>query len=201
MPSIHAPEGDPVPDLFRSRRNGSRLAATLLVAGSVAILLLMRTITDDVHRVMFAAMGVALAVAGVVVATLTGSGRSTTLDARIPEWTAAAPAHVTFREPPPAQRVLERGEATMSNPRLKMYARRGCGYCTQAERLLRAKGIAYEHVDVTGDPATRLWLARETGRTTVPQIFIDGAPIGGYTDLAELDRQGALDRLLGARQV
>ncbi len=201
MPSIHAPESDQVPDLFRSRRNGSRLAATLLVAGSVAILLLMRTMTDDVHRVMFAAMGVALAVAGVAVATLTGSGRSTTLDAPIPEWTAAAPAHVTFRQPPPAPRVLESGEATMSNPRLKMYARRGCGYCTQAERLLRAKAIAYEHVDVTGDSATRLWLARETGRTTVPQIFIDGAPIGGYTDLAELDRQGALERLLGARRV
>ncbi len=201
MPSIHAPESDPVPDLFRSRRNGGRIAALLLVAGTVGILLLMRTMTDDVHRVMFAGMGLALAIAGVVVATLTRAGRATTLDAPIPEWTAAPARDVTFRDPTPARHLLERGEVTMSNPRLKMYARRGCGYCTQAERLLRAKGIAYEHVDVTSDPATRLWLARETGRTTVPQIFIDDAPIGGYTDLAELDRQGALDRLLGARSV
>lgn len=88
-----------------------RCSATLLVAGSVAILLLMRTMTDDVHRVMFAGMGVALAVAGVVVATLTGSGRSTTLDAPIPDWTAAAPAHVTFRETPPAQHVLDAGRS------------------------------------------------------------------------------------------
>lgn len=57
----------------------------MLVAGAVGILLLMRTMTDDVHRVMFAGMGLALAIAGVAVATLTGAGRSTSLDAPIPE--------------------------------------------------------------------------------------------------------------------
>lgn len=84
----------------------------------------------------------------------------------------------------------------MQSPRVKLYTRRGCGYCIAAERLLRGKGIAYEHLDVTGDHEARQWLARETGQPTVPQIFIDGRSIGGYTELAGLERSGELDRLL-----
>jgi len=80
---------------------------------------------------------------------------------------------------------------------VKMYTRKWCGYCTAAQNLLDAKGIPYEHVDATGDQATRQWLAKETGRSTVPQIFIDGKSIGGYDDLRALDRRGELDRLLG----
>ena len=60
---------------------------------------------------------------------------------------------------------------------VKIYTRQWCGYCTSAERLLRAKGVAFEQVDATGDHATREWLVEATGRTTVPQIFIDGKPI------------------------
>jgi GrxC family glutaredoxin len=80
---------------------------------------------------------------------------------------------------------------------VRMYTRRWCGYCTAAERLLQEKGVDYEEIDTTGDHATRKWLVEATGRSTVPQIFIDGKPIGGYDDLRALDRRGELDRLLG----
>ncbi len=79
---------------------------------------------------------------------------------------------------------------------MKIYTRAGCGYCTAALRMLRAKGVTFEHVDATGDPDTRRWLVEVTGRATVPQIFIDGRPIGGYTDMVALDQRGVLDHLL-----
>jgi glutaredoxin 3 len=62
--------------------------------------------------------------------------------------------------------------------------------------LLRGKGIDYEKIDCTGDRAKRQWLAELTGRTTVPQVFIDGKSIGGYDDMKRLDRSGELDKLL-----
>ena len=79
---------------------------------------------------------------------------------------------------------------------VKMYTRKWCGYCTAAERLLDAKGIPYEQIDCSGDRETRKWLVEVTGRTTVPQIFIDGQSIGGYDDLKALDRRGDLDKML-----
>ncbi len=79
---------------------------------------------------------------------------------------------------------------------VKIYTRDYCGYCTAALRLLDQKGVAYEHVNATGDPKTRTWLVEATGRSTVPQIFIDGKPIGGYDDLNALERRGELDKLL-----
>ena len=65
-----------------------------------------------------------------------------------------------------------------------------------AARLLRQKGVAFEELDVGGDAATRAWLVSATGRRTLPQIFINDQPIGGFDDLAELDRRGVLDKLL-----
>ena len=79
---------------------------------------------------------------------------------------------------------------------VKMYTRRWCGYCTAAERLLDQKGVSYELIDTTGDHDLRRWLLEQTGRSTVPQIFIDGIAIGGYDDLRALDRKGELDRML-----
>lgn len=64
--------------------------------------------------------------------------------------------------------------------------------------MLKSKGVAFEEIDVGGDWDTRRWLVEVTGRRTVPQVFIDGKPYGGYTDIAALDREGELDRLLGA---
>jgi len=77
-----------------------------------------------------------------------------------------------------------------------MYSTPYCGYCVAAKKLLEARGIAYEDTDVSGDTAKREWLRNVTGRRTVPQIFIGGQSIGGYTDLAALDRSGKLDRML-----
>ena len=79
---------------------------------------------------------------------------------------------------------------------VKIYTRQWCGYCAAAEHLLTDKGVAFENIDCTGDQEKRRWLVEVTGRTTVPQIFIDGRPIGGYDDMRALDRRGELDALL-----
>jgi len=73
-----------------------------------------------------------------------------------------------------------------------LYTTRVCPYCIAAKRLLARRGIPYEEVDVSGDDAKRVWLARATGRRTVPQIFIDGEAIGGYDELVALDKAGRL---------
>jgi glutaredoxin 3 len=78
-----------------------------------------------------------------------------------------------------------------------MYTTRICPYCVAAKRLLGAREIAYEEIDVTGDHAKRAWLVEVTGgRKTVPQIFIRGQSIGGYDELAALDRSGQLATML-----
>lgn len=71
----------------------------------------------------------------------------------------------------------------MSNhrARVEFYGTRTCGFCHAAERLLIEKGVAYQREDVGGNPARRRWLFEASGRRTVPQIFINGRPIGGYT--------------------
>lgn len=79
---------------------------------------------------------------------------------------------------------------------VKVYLTTWCPYCQRAEALLNHKGVAYEAIDVDGQPEVRAWLAKETGQRTVPQIFIDGESIGGFTELAALERAGALDEKL-----
>ena len=73
-----------------------------------------------------------------------------------------------------------------------------CGYCTSAKRLLGQKSVKYVEIDVSKGYETRRWLAQASGQRTVPQVFINGQPYGGYTDLVALDRQGRLDPLLKA---
>jgi glutaredoxin 3 len=75
---------------------------------------------------------------------------------------------------------------------VKIYTTRVCPYCVAAKQLLTARSIAYEDVDVSGDDAKRAWLVETTGRRTVPQIFIRGEAIGGYDELAALDKSGEL---------
>jgi glutaredoxin 3 len=65
------------------------------------------------------------------------------------------------------------------------------------KRLLRAKGVAFDEIDVADDVEKRRWLRGATGQMTVPQLFIDGKSYGGYTDAVALDRAGELDPLLG----
>jgi glutaredoxin 3 len=77
-------------------------------------------------------------------------------------------------------------------PEVTVYTTQVCAYCVAAKRLLGQRGIAYREVDVTGDDDKRAWLLATTKRRTVPQIFIGDAAIGGYDDLAALDRSGEL---------
>ena len=79
-----------------------------------------------------------------------------------------------------------------------MYTTRWCGYCVRAKALLDGKDLPYEEVSLDQDPAFRHKLHELTGGGTVPQILIDGVPIGGYTELWRLDRSGALDERLAA---
>lgn len=80
-----------------------------------------------------------------------------------------------------------------------MYTTAVCPYCQMAERLLRSKGVDIEKVRVDLDPARRAEMMEKTGRRTVPQIYVGETHVGGYDDLAALDRAGGLDPLLKAQ--
>jgi glutaredoxin 3 len=79
-----------------------------------------------------------------------------------------------------------------------MYTTRWCGYCVRAKALLQSRGIPFEEINLDDDPQFRQKLLDLTGGWTVPQILIDGRPIGGYTELWELDRSGRLGEQLAA---
>lgn len=83
--------------------------------------------------------------------------------------------------------------------KIEIYTKAFCPYCTRAKALLDSKGVSYEEFDITMGGAQRQeMIQRANGRTTVPQVFIDGQHIGGSDDLAALDRRGGLDPLLAA---
>ena len=78
---------------------------------------------------------------------------------------------------------------------VQMYTTRWCGYCVRAKTLLQSRGLEFEEIFLDDDPAFRQRLLELTGSWTVPQILIDGRPVGGYTELWQLDRSGELERL------
>jgi glutaredoxin 3 len=79
-----------------------------------------------------------------------------------------------------------------------IYTTNACPYCRQAERFLEAQQVPFTNVDVSGDDALRAKLVELSGgRRTVPQIFIGGTPIGGYTDMMALHQKGELFPMLG----
>ncbi len=81
--------------------------------------------------------------------------------------------------------------------RIELYTKFLCPYCARAKKLLDAKGVTYEDTDISfGGGKREEMIQRANGRTTVPQIFIDGRHIGGSDDLAALDSAGKLDPLL-----
>lgn len=87
----------------------------------------------------------------------------------------------------------------MPMAKVVMYSTAVCPFCLMAERLLRAKGVAeIEKIRVDLDPARRDEMMQRTGRRTVPQIYVGERHVGGYDDLAALDRAGGLDPLLAA---
>jgi glutaredoxin 3 len=76
--------------------------------------------------------------------------------------------------------------------RIQMYSTAWCGYCDRARALLRERDLPFEEIPLDDDPAFRARLLDLTGRWTVPQILVDGRPIGGFAELRELDRRGLL---------
>ena len=76
-----------------------------------------------------------------------------------------------------------------------MYTTRWCGYCVRAKTLLDSRGLEFEEISLDDDAGFRQRLLELTGNWTVPQIFVDGEPIGGYTELWQLDRAGELHKL------
>lgn len=81
---------------------------------------------------------------------------------------------------------------------VEIYTKMFCPYCADAKALLRSKGTEFTEYDISlGGPKRAEMLGRAPGRSTVPQIFIDGRHVGGCDDLYALDRTGGLDPLLG----
>jgi GrxC family glutaredoxin len=78
---------------------------------------------------------------------------------------------------------------------VEMYTTPSCPFCVRAKRLLAARGIPFEEIDVAADDTLRAQVMERTGRRTVPQIFIDGRAIGGFEELAALDAAGELKDL------
>jgi glutaredoxin 3 len=87
--------------------------------------------------------------------------------------------------------------ATMSaRADVRIYVTSTCPYCHAAKRLLGKKQAAFTEIDVSSRPDLRSWLISASGQRTVPQIFINGKSVGGYSDVDALDRAGNLDPLL-----
>lgn len=82
--------------------------------------------------------------------------------------------------------------------KVRMYTTAVCPFCQMAERLLQSKGAEIDKVRVDLDPAQRTAMMEKTGRRTVPQIYVGDTHVGGYDDLAALDRAGKLDPLLAS---
>jgi glutaredoxin 3 len=82
--------------------------------------------------------------------------------------------------------------------RVLMYSTRLCPFCRLADQLLKQKGVEADHILVDTQPERRAEMTRLTGRTSVPQIFINGRHVGGYQELTELNRRGELDDMLRA---
>jgi glutaredoxin 3 len=82
-------------------------------------------------------------------------------------------------------------------PKVVMYCTAVCPYCVNAERLLKSKGVTdIEKIRIDLQPELRELMEEKTGRRTVPQIYIDERHVGGFDDLAALDRSGELNKLL-----
>ena len=80
--------------------------------------------------------------------------------------------------------------------KVEIYTTSSCPYCHAAKSLLDEKGVDYTETDVANPDLRQAMIARANGRRTVPQIFIGDTHVGGYDDMAALDRSGGLDALL-----
>jgi len=82
-------------------------------------------------------------------------------------------------------------------PWVVIYTKDYCPFCNYAKALLRSKEVVFQEIDVTSDDRQQEEMIRLSGRRTVPQIFIDDTPIGGFEELRQLEKEGQLDRVLG----
>ena len=82
-------------------------------------------------------------------------------------------------------------------PKVIVYSTNYCPYCIRAKQVLDRKGVTYEEIRVDNDPKLMQEMMKRSQRRTVPQIFIEDRGIGGFEELAQLDRSGELDALLG----
>lgn len=82
-------------------------------------------------------------------------------------------------------------------PPVVIYTTSWCPYCHRAKALLQQKRVHYTEIDIDREPSARADMVERSGRTSVPQVFIDDEPIGGSDELHALERSGELDRLLG----
>ena len=84
-------------------------------------------------------------------------------------------------------------------PKILIFTTNWCPFCRRAKALFTEKGVKWTEHDIEDDPAQRQAMEEATGRSTVPQIFINGKHIGGSDDLLELDAKGELDKLLAGQ--
>ena len=84
----------------------------------------------------------------------------------------------------------------MPSAEVVVYTTDYCPYCTRAKALLTKKAVPFTEVNVEERPELRSWLISAAGQRTVPQIFVNNPPIGGFSDMAALEHQGKLDKLL-----
>lgn len=84
----------------------------------------------------------------------------------------------------------------MQPTKITVYTKENCPFCVRAKALLTRKGVAFEEIPVEGRDDLRTWLVETTGQRTVPQVFVGERSLGGYTDVAALDKDGRLDPIL-----
>ena len=75
---------------------------------------------------------------------------------------------------------------------IQIYSTQQCPYCVRAKALLQAKGLPYEEIDVSADIDVMQEMVERSGNRSVPQIFIDGEPVGGFQELSQLHAEGGL---------
>ena len=80
---------------------------------------------------------------------------------------------------------------------VEVFSKDNCPYCVRAKALLASKDVSYEEIDVSRDSDMLVSMMQRSKQRTVPQIFINGQSIGGYDDLAKLNKNGELDQILG----
>lgn len=87
----------------------------------------------------------------------------------------------------------------MTAQKVVVYTKKHCPYCEAAKRLLAEKKVQFQEINIEGNEKLREEVAAKSGQQTVPQIFVNEKPLGGFQDISELDQRGELDKILGIK--